>query len=86
MGDFQTIRIVMTSFSVFIHHENVNPDSSSYTAYLLYTEKLVKMKMWYDNPISELLHFFFMQVNEYRDGIKIKGDKIGMPCIHSTVI
>ena len=23
---------------------------------------------------------------EYRDGIKIKGDKIGMPCTHSTVI
>ena len=23
---------------------------------------------------------------EYRDGIKSKGDKIGMPCRHSTVI
>ena len=23
---------------------------------------------------------------EYRDGIKSKGDKIGMPCTHSTVI
>ena len=23
---------------------------------------------------------------EYRDGIKSKGDKIGMPCAHSTVI
>ena len=23
---------------------------------------------------------------EYRDGIKIEGDKIGMPCRHSTVI
>ena len=23
---------------------------------------------------------------EYRDGIKRKGDKIGMPCTHSTVI
>ena len=30
---------------------------------------------------SCLIHFFFMQVNE-----EIKGDKIGMPCIHSTVI
>ena len=30
-----------------------------------------------------------VQVNEnveYRDGIKSKGDKIGMPCTHSTVI
>ena len=23
---------------------------------------------------------------EYRDGIKSKGDKIGMPCTHSTVM
>ena len=23
---------------------------------------------------------------EYRDGIKIEGDKVGMPCTHSTVI
>ena len=23
---------------------------------------------------------------EYRDGIKSKGDKIGMPCTHSTLI
>ena len=23
---------------------------------------------------------------EYRDGIKSKGDKIGMPCTHNTVI
>ena len=35
--------------------------------------------------------FIGIQVNssnynvEYRDGIKSKGDKIGMPCTHSTV-
>ena len=27
-----------------------------------------------------------LQHVEYRDGIKSKGDKIGMPCTHSTVI
>ena len=38
------------------------------------------------------MHLYSIQVNssnynvEYRDGIKSKGDKIGMPCTHSTVI
>ena len=37
----------------------------------------------------DLNYTVYIQVNsnvEYRDGIKSKGDKIRMPCTHSTVI
>ena len=42
-------------------------------------------------PLHSCLSCSSIQVNsnynvEYRDGIKSRGDKIGMPCTHTTVI
>ena len=33
-----------------------------------------------------LKHYKLIKTSYNRDGIKSKGDKIGMPCTHSTVI
>ena len=36
--------------------------------------------------LRQLFEYFYYYNVEYRDGIKSKGDKIGMPCTDSTVI
>ena len=36
--------------------------------------------------VSTLVPFITNYNVEYRDGIKSEGDKIGMPCTHSTVM
>ena len=37
--------------------------------------------------LCKLLELYFLQIKEnveYRDGIRSKGDKIGMPCTHTV--
>ena len=61
--------------------QNVYMQISSYMVLWLVSFAFSKADEESCSPVS------ILQINvEYRDGIKSKRDKIGMPCTHSTVI
>ena len=62
---------MMTYMKKSLNHNSLTVNSYKHTQAYIYTSKLIlQIIMW----------------NIYRDGIKSIGDKIGMPCRHSTVI